>query len=644
MLRFCDRVRACVGLLLAFTMAMPLAAQQVPPAREDDATKPASDRSGPSASRDAGAAPTQPGATRISTSKTAPDAFDAAVVCEPSQGRPIFRTPGDTFIFVMRVSDRVTGDVGFFLRHAREPQIRMALKPTTPPSFHEEYCTLILAIPPNLSPGLYDIEVRASGGSFFARNSVRVVDRFKESFRFVHLSNMNIGDLSAPEFDDQLPREINLLAPEFIVATGNFTEWARARDDAASWHRVLRYFEQFDAPVFMLCGANDHETGFTRLVAKEPIGTIDYGNYHGLLLLDHPGNPIEQDYTQIQWIETDLRRNRQKRFNFLCTNSDELGLLDVWRESGDLERIIKDYRIKLILAGGSTDWDFREFAGKLDGLKDLHFVRTHQSSTSLRDRASGISHYRVVDVDGDRLSYIYPDDNATEKLQHSIAAGRLRAFFAGPNDGSIPSIMVTVQNALNQPFANARLWLRVAKQGSEKPVISTGRLLQVLDGGSYWACEVEVDLPDKGAVRVMAASNPKEIPPAPKLEITLDGPRDWAFTPAQTDFGLSYFQSTTKPVLKLTNPTDHRQTVWPVISVNGQQLFADSGVHPRLPLSIEPGRTLDVPLNLQIRRLSPGPHLVQVYLLEDPLCRLTTFPVNLVAGQEMAKAIVEESP
>ncbi len=585
-----------------------------------------------------------PRTTRIATAKTAPDASGAAVVCEPSQGRPIFRTPGDTFIFVMRVSDRVTGDVGFFLRHGKEPQIRVPLKPTTPPSFHEEYCTLILSIPPNTSPGLYDIEVRAAGGTFYSRNCVRMVDKFKDAFRFIHLSNMNIGDLSSPEFDDNLPREVNLLAPEFIVATGNFTEWSRARDDAASWQRVLRFFEKFDAPVFMLCGSHDHEASFARFVAKEPIGVIDYGNYHGLLLLDHPGNPIEQDYTQIQWIETDLKRNRQKRFNFICTNSDELGLLDVWRETGDLERIVKDYRIKLILSGGATDWDYREFAGKLEGLNGLHFVRTHQASTSLRDRATGISHYRVIEVDGDQIAYVYPDDNATEKLQHSIPAGRLRTFFDGPNDGSASRVVATVQNALNQSFADARLWLRVAKVGNEQPAVSPGRLIRVLDAGSYWACEAAVNLPDKGAVRVMAASSQQELPPAPPIAITLQGPEEWAFAPAQTDFGLSYFQSAAKPVLKLTNQSDSRQNVWPVISVNGQQIHPDRSVHPRMPISIEGGKTVELPLILQIRRLSPGPHLVQVYLLEDPLCRLTTFPLHLNSVQEVARGLDSEAP
>lgn len=566
------------------------------------------------------------------------DAIPESVVCEPSQGRPIFITPGETFIFVMRLTPSVTGDVTFFLSHVKEPQIRAPLKPTTPPSYSDDYCTLVLLVPQKTEPGLYDIEVRAQGGTFYSRHSVRVVDEFKKKFRFVHLSSMNIGDLTAPEFDDTLPTEVNLLAPEFIIATGDYTEWARARDDASSWTRVLTYMEKFDAPVYLLCGAHDHEASFTKMVANKPIGSIDYGNYHGLLLLDHPGNPIEQDYNQIQWVETDLKRNRTKTFNFICTNSDELGLLDVWREAGDLAKFIKDHKVRLMIAGGATDWDYKEFASKFDGLENFDFIRTHESSTCLRDRASGESHYRVIEVDGDRLAYVYPDDNAVERLQHSIEAGRIFSFFEGKNDGTAATSVVTIQNALNQPFKDARVWLRVAKDGDKEPNVAGGRLVRAIDAGDYWACDVSVDLPDKSAVRVAAATDRMQLPPALPVDVALEGPSDWPFEAATTGFGLAYFKSSAKPVLKLTNRSDLKLTLWPVIRVNGQHVHPDAEACPRLPITIEPGKTFDLPLALNVRRVSPGPHKLQVYFLEDPLARATTFDVALSKGGKLADA------
>lgn len=620
------------GCLLLSLVISPVIAQQ-------EAAEPAA-QSREDAAVDAALASS--GDARRSAAPASDDANES-IVCEPSQGRPIFITPGETFIFVMRLNASVTGDVTFFLSHAKEPEVRAPLKPTTPPSYSDDYCTLVLLVPQSTEPGLYNIEVRAKGGTFYSRHSVRVVDSFKKKFRFVHLSSMNIGDLTAPEFDDTLPPEVNLLAPEFIVATGDYTEWARVKDDASSWNRVLSYLEKFDAPVYMLCGAHDHEASFPRMVANKPIGVIDYGSYHGLLLLDHPGNPIEQDYNQIQWVETDLRRNRTKTFNFICTNSDELGLLDVWRETGDLAKFVKDYKVRLIVAGGATDWDFKEFASKLAGVEGLDYVRTHEASTCLRDRATGISHYRVIEVDGDRLAYTYPDDGAVEKLQHSIAAGRLRAFYKGKNDGSTEESVVTIQNALNQSFADARVWLRVAKRGKAEPSVAGGRLIRALDVGSYWSCEVAVDLPDKGAVRVAAASDDLQLPPALPVDVALEGPSDWPFELVSTDFGLAYFKSSASPVLKLTNRSDIKLTLWPVIRVNGQHIHPDAKACPRLPITLEPGKTLDLPLALQVRKVSPGPHKLQVYFLEDELARATYFDVVLSRGGKVAVSDAESA-
>ncbi len=576
----------------------------------------------------------------------AESAGKSTVIREPAQGRPIFITSGETFYFVMRLPSQLSGEVGFRLLHSLEPMIGVPLRPTTPPAYvNDEYCSLVLKVPAKTAPGLYDLEVRAGGATYYSRRCVKVVDFFKTRFRFVHLSNMNVGDLTAPAFDEMLPAEINLLAPEFIIATGDYTEWSRARDDASSWAKVLRFFEKFHAPVFMLCGLHDHGASFTEAVASKPIGTIDYGEYHGLLLLDHPGNPITQDYSQLEWVETDLKRNRSKRFNFLAANSDELALLDIWRERGDVVDFVRENKIKMFIVGGSTDWDFKEFAGKLRGLNDLHVIRTHQASTALRDRATGVSHYRVIEVNGDQVSYTYPNDTAAERLQHSIPTGRLRAYLDAPNDGSARRVGVTVQNALNQRFDNVHVWLRVAKgEDDTKPTIAPGKVVRVLDAGRHWACDVAVDLPDKGGVRVVASMIPAAVPPPRPIDVALDGPSDWVFEPRDTDFGLSYFTSETPVNLKLTNNSKTAQMCWPVIRVNGAQLHPERSACPMLPLKIDPGKTISVPLALNLRRVSPGSHAVQVYFLEDPLCRLHTFDVRLAHEAQASSGEPEVAP
>ncbi|MCZ6698425.1 MAG: hypothetical protein O7D94_05775 [Planctomycetota bacterium] len=557
----------------------------------------------------------------------------SAVVREPSQGRPIFIMPDETFYFVMRLPADLQGDVRFALVHALEPTVRVTLYTETPPSYvNDEYCTLVLKVPSSAQPGLYDLEVRSATGQHFSRRCVKVVNSFKDRFRFVHLSDMNVGDLTAPDFDEMLPNEINLLAPEFIIATGNYTEWARARNDASSWNRVLKFFEKFNAPVFMICGLHDHEASFTRFVASNPIGKLDYGAYHGLLLLDHAGNPIDQDFSQLQWVDADLKRNRNKRFNFIVTNSHELALLDIWRERGGAAEFVREHKIRMMIVGGATDWDYKEFADKLAGLDDMILIRTHQSSTCMRDRATGFSHYRVIEIDGDRVDYIYPDDNAVDKLAHSIPTGRLRVFLDAPNDGSADRVGATIQNALNRPFENVHVWLRVAKRGDTKPIVAPGTLVRAMDVGSYWACDVAFDLPDKGAVRIVASTGPSNVPPPLPIAVGIEGPSEWRFSSRTTDFGMTYFHSDAEVSVKLTNRAKEAVTCWPVIRVNGSKIHPTRSACPRLPITLQPSESISLPLVLNLRRVSPGPHVLQIYFLEDPLTRLSTFNVTLAHG------------
>lgn len=263
----------------------------------------------------------------------------------------------------------------------------------------------------------------------------------------------------------------------------------------------------------------------------------------------------------------------------------------------------------------------------------------------MRDRATGFSHYRVIDVDGDKLAYTYPSDTAAEKLQHSVPSGRLRVYFDGPNDGSATRIGATVQNALNQSFEDARIWVRVAKDSSgKKPTIAPGRVVRIVDGGDHWGCEVAYDLPDKGAIRIVASNDAADVPAAPPIVAQIDGPAEWTFSRRATDFGLTYFESKADVSIKLTNKASVDLACWPVIRVNGAQLHLDPEVVSRLPLTIKAGESLTVPLALNLRRVSPGPHKVQVSFLEDPIGRLTTSDVTLKMEEVVSSVADDEQP
>jgi hypothetical protein len=140
---------------------------------------------------------------------------------------------------------------------------------------------------------------------------------------------------------------------------------------------------------------------------------------------------------------------------------------------------------------------------------------------------------------------------------------------------------------------------------------------------------VALNLPDKSAVKVAASTNPEEIAPPLPIDVELEGARELAFTAQTTDFGLTYYSSDAKAALKLTSRAKTNLTCWPVIRLNGSQIHFDRKAAGKLPITLEPGKTLTLPLALDVRRVSPGTHALQVYFLEDPLSRMGIYDVTM---------------
>lgn len=558
---------------------------------------------------------------------------DLPEVLVPSQGRPAFYTPGETFSCLLHLSAQIGETPRFWLQNSRFPSLRYPLLQTGGlTTFGDGYARVQLSAPAGIPPGLYNLLVAGALREITSLRSVCVVAGYKTSFRFVHLSNMNIGDPTAVQFDPHLPEEVNLLAPEFIVATGDYTEWARVADNPADWQRVLEYMARFEAPVYMLCGDHDHEASFTRCVANSLIGTIDYGKYHGLLLLDHGYHPVEQDDEQIQWIINDLAASRDKTFNFIVTHSDELGLVRRLKEMNLAQKVFHDGKVKMLICGGHTDWDYNEFSSVLSGLPGLSFIRTAQSSTAVCDRASGISHYRVIEITNDRVSYVCPDETLNPRMQNSVASGRIAAVFDGPNNGSQEVLTVNVANALPRSWNDCRIWLHVRKnKATTPPAVTGGTLVQYLDLGTSWAVLAGFDLPDKGSVTLQAGPADRLVP-APPVWLEIICPAQLSFTPRQAGFGLTYFTCQTPVVLQVANRSKEAVKVWPIVRLSGTNLQVSSP--EPLPMTVGPMSTQLLRVGLTLGQAALGPHLLQAYLLDDPLRRLTTQMVVLLPADQ----------
>lgn len=556
---------------------------------------------------------------------------DTPIVLVPSPGRPTFCTPSGQLTCLLHLAAQIGQTPRFWLQNSLYPNLRYPLLQVTDPiHLGDDYARVQLSTPEGTPPGLYNLLVAGSTRETLCPRSVCIVREYKTTFRFVHLSNMNIGDPTAVQFDSHLPEEINLLAPEFIIATGDYTEWARIADNPADWQRVLDYMAHFHAPVYMLCGDHDHEASFTRYAANSLIGTIDYGRYHGLLLLDHGYHPIEQDDQQIQWILTDLAANRDKTFNFIVTHSDELGLVRHLKEMKLAEQVFHDNKVKMLICGSHTDWDYKEFSSVLSGLSGLNFIRTAQSSTAVCDKADGISRYRVIEVTGDRVSCVCPDESLRPRVQTSVPSGHLLTTLDGPNDGSQEVITANIANTLPRSWNNCQIWLQVRKdKSSNPPAVAGGTLLRYLDLGQSWAVLAGFDLPDKGSVTIQTGPA-NQLVPAPSVRMEIIAPSQLSFTSRYASFGLTYFTCSTPVTLRLTNRTNQPATAWPIVRLNGTNLQV-AAPEP-LPVTVAPQSTQLLKVGLSLGQVALGPHMLQAYLLDDPLRRLTT---------EMAVLLIE---
>lgn len=588
--------------------------------------------------------PTTSATTRPASTRPAPvvgrgggaDAGGAPAILEPSQGQPVILRPQDRFYFLLRLDGPLDGDIYVTLVHARLPELYYPLaltgKMTVEPGRH---ASMVLQVPADAPDGLYDLRARVAGGTLVARHSVRVVREYKSRFRFVHLSNMNVGDPTAPTFDPLLPPEVNLLAPEFIVATGNYLEPGSTNGGADAWRRTLDYLTQFDAPVYILCGARDDEATYSPLVARSPIGSFEYGPVQGILLLQHAGRPM--DTGQIDFVHQVLAEHSSARFNFLAMNGDDPTVLRVLAGTTPVSDFIKANRIGMLLCGGDADWDGREYADVLTTMPDLAYVRTHASSTTRQGRATGRSHYRVIEVDADRIAPAWapgcepvsaPSGGPAGAACPSYAVGGLGVTLT--DDGQSPPglVQAAIRNTTDRPVADACVWLRLRKNGDAQPKVAGGRLAQVLDGRQCWLCEVRVDVPDRGGVRV-AASVDRALPAPPPIAVEIVGDNELTFTPDVTPTGLSFARSAGHVAIRLRNTAASPVVVRPVVRLCGQVLGFAGAIGAEWPITIPAGETVERPVELLLPDPPAGEHYVQVYFLDDPLQRMLLRPVVL---------------
>ncbi len=546
----------------------------------------------------------------------------AAAVLSPSLGRPVFVEPGRSFPIVLRRADGVLAPASVVLR-AKDGR-RVPLSRASSGAASSAPQPIRVTVPPETPAGTYDLLVRVGARPATVRHCV-AVGRFGADLRIVHLGNMTVGDLTAPEFDAHLIDEVNLVAPDVIIATGDLLDATLSHRDGA-WRRLVDFLCRFDAPVIFACGDHDDMDHYCRFVAPSPVGVVPIGPHRVIVLCDHPLAPLPRDPDQVRWVEQTLAETGFEGVTIIAAHADRPNLLRAWQQRGVLQRMISTGRIGLYLAGGNLDWDGQAFAETIRAASPMVYVRTHAASTSTRGGADGVPHYRIIDLHDGVVRFPAPAGSA---FPASIPVGRLHAVFDGPADGSRPRVEFRVTNTLPVRLDELVVSACVRKTGAAPPWCAGGTLAQVVDLGTKWGCRVRLGVPDRGAAIGLIGTGPQ--PLVPKVAVRIETPGVLRFETRQTRDGVRYQALVSAPpTLEVRNVSRAPLVVTPRLRLDGSPIgyrpvagaarFADA-----FRITLGPGESTRLQPDLSAARVRTGDCDFQVYFEGltgvGPFCR-----------------------
>ena len=575
--------------------------------------------------------------------ESAGTSVDPPQLFSPTLGRPVFVAPGESFQVATNLPPAPAG-VKFSLVYARDSRQCYRLEPAeNAAAALGQGQPFELRVPPDVPPRTYDLEIRSGQHVLRGRHCV-AVGVVGEFVRIVHLSNLNLGDPGAMTFDDGLIDEINLVAPTLIVATGDYLD-ALHPNPEQGWQTLVDVLTKFNAPILMACGEHDDIAFYSKYVSPSPIGVVNVGRHRCVILYDHMRAPIEQDAEQLRWLDTLLGRRDFASLTFIVTHSDYPNLLEYWRRNGVLGNRVRTGRLALWFVGGHTDWDNRSYRSLLDEAHPLVYLRTHQSSHAPREGASGISHYRIVDV-ADNCVILPETRLGQERVPPSTPRGYLSASCEGRSDGSETTLAVSVVNNLPYRLNKLTQWVRLRKIPGGEPWCQGGQLEEVIDLGTCWECALRLSAPDKGSVLAIAGSGPQ--PATPRIAVQFQTDDTLVFEPRTTAADVSFAALASQaPVVHLTNAGEEPVAISPLIRLDGNPISyrpaeGNATFATAYRLNLPPGDGISLQLDLSAATVGAGRRELQVYLrgltAVVPYCQ----PVRVVVTQP--RDVVPASP
>jgi 3',5'-cyclic AMP phosphodiesterase CpdA len=313
------------------------------------------------------------------------------------------------------------------------------------------------AVPAHTPRDTFDciISSRTANLSDIQHNSVRVINRFSESYRIVHLTDMHVGDprmyIQSPRPENrggapsalmqQIFEELAFLDPEFIVVSGDLVFGGPYCPEYA-W--AFEFLSRFSLPLFLVPGNHDgYASGggllrdgleYWKQVIGPPYYSFDYGGKQHFVCLntyDGPASRRDGWYIAVQqwggamgpdqlaWLAQDLRSARDEgRHSIIVAHHDPRGNIHGFGgETSPADEDGDGYAEALHLP---DMFFYQEWNDRMSGQAVVDLIAENNAYAALHPGAGMISHVLLGHVHGD---FIDRDDHGGTWWVHTTSAG-----------------------------------------------------------------------------------------------------------------------------------------------------------------------------------------------------------------------------
>jgi hypothetical protein len=417
------------------------------------------------------------------------------IIVYPVLGCPALVVAGASLGAVVRYADGGTTRDWMMRITTHDPVVQSYTLPVIESSYDSASgCYLLTgAVPAHIPRDTFDCVVssRAANLSDIQYNAVRVIQGFSDNYRFVHLTDMHVGDPrlytqerrpenrgGAPSaMMQQIFQELSFLDPEFITVSGDLVFGGPYSPEYA-W--AFEFLRRFSLPLFLVPGNHDGYASGGGLLRdgleywKQVIGptyySFDYGGKQHFVCLntyDGPASRRDGWYVAVQqwggamgpdqlaWLERDLRSaGDEGRNSIIVAHHDPRGNLHAFGgatspadEDGD------GYAEALQLP---DMFSYQEWNDRTSGQAVVDIIAENNAHAALYPGTGVITHVLLGHVHGD---FIDRDDVGGTWWAHTTSAGSAvysRDDFWGyrvitVEDGRVVSLNRTAPEGVSMP-------------------------------------------------------------------------------------------------------------------------------------------------------------------------------------------------